>query len=137
MASLYALQGSGSSGKSDTIIKLLELVCTKYPKAKLREFHRGRDVNVIIENVRGKSIGIESQGDPNSRLEDSLGAFKAEKCDIVFCSCRTRGMTVDWINALSPPYKITFVQKAYARGRNAQDAINAQQASDLIELAGL
>jgi len=137
MTNLYALQGAGSSGKSDVIIRLLELLRSKYPKAIYRELHRGRDIKVVIENIKGKTIGIESQGDPNSRLLSSLEIFKAEKCNIIFCSCRTSGMTVDWVNTLSPPYKITFVQKLYASGSKGKFAANAQQAYDLIGLAGL
>lgn len=98
MLHLFALQGPGNCGKSDTLMRLFSALQTKYPSATIEELHSGtNDVTVMMRGVNGLVVGIESQGDPNSRLQQSLPAFAAAKCDIVFCACRTCGMTVGWV----------------------------------------
>ena len=135
MADVFALQGAASSGKSDTLIRLLEALEAKYPRAIKETLHHGKDVKVILRGVNGMVVGIESQGDPNSRLEESLEGFKKAKCDIIFCACRTRGMTVGWVNSLSPKYHIHFVAQTYTNSSRA--ASNAAMASSLMQMAGL
>ena len=80
-------------------------------------------------------MGIESQGDPSSRLRQSLSAFVAAKCDIIFCACRTSGMTVGWVNSLSPGYSIHFVTQT--RVANNHGASNAATAALLMQQAGI
>ena len=137
MAHVLALQGPSNSGKTETLIRLCHDLRAKYPDATFESLLKseGRDIKVILRGVRGKTIGIESRGDPNSRLEESLADFVARKCDIIFCACRTSGMTVDWVNALSPRHRVQFVPKARANRDPA--AANARTAASLMELAGL
>lgn len=136
MSGVYALQGPGNCGKSTTIISLYNDVRSKYPAATVRQVHDGTaDIAVIISGVDGMIIGIESQGDPGSRLKNTLDAFVAEKCDVIFCACRTRGMTVGWINALSPQYNIHFVRQNWVS--NDYDAVNRATAVMLMQRAGI
>ena len=136
MASIFALQGLGSSGKTSTLIELLNLITAKYPRATVQAFHGGtRDVKVIIFPVNGLKVGIESRGDPNSRLLQSLADFRNANCDIVFCACRTSGMTVQWINAMSPPDNVQFIQQM--RSQTRQHAANVAMAASLMQLAGI
>lgn len=110
MPRLFALQGPGNCGKSETLIQLFQIIQTKYPNATVQTLHTGtKDIAVIIRRINGLVVGIESQGDPQSRLENSLTDFAEAKCDIIFCGCRTRGMTVDWVYALSSSYNICFI----------------------------
>jgi hypothetical protein len=136
MPHLFALQGPGNCGKSDTLIRLFHALQTKYPSATIRALHSGtKDIAVIMRGVKGLAVGIESQGDPNSRLERSLHAFAAAKCDIIFCACRTSGMTVDWINALSAAYSIHFVAQTVVA--NNHGATNDATAALLMKRAGI
>lgn len=136
MPHLFALQGPGNCGKSDTLIRLFQALQSKYPSATIQALHSGtKDIAVIMHGVNGLVVGIESQGDPNSRLQQSLPAFAAAKCDIILCACRTTGMTVDWINALSAAYSIHFV--AQAQVTNNYGATNAATASLLMQQAGI
>ncbi len=136
MANIFALQGLSNAGKSSTLIELMNQIITKYPNGKLQELHSGtKDVQIIIEPVNGMRIGIESQGDPNSRLRKSLADFRSAKCDVVFCACRTRGDTVNWINAMSPPDKIQFI--AQVSSQSGQQAANTAKARLLMQMAGI
>jgi hypothetical protein len=136
MASIFALQGLGSSGKTSTLIELLNLITAKYPRAAVQAFHGGtRDVKVIVFPVNGLKVGIESRGDPNSRLLQSLADFRNANCDIVFCACRTSGMTVQWINAMSPPDIVQFIPQI--RSQTGQQAANLAMVAHLMQLAGI
>lgn len=136
MANIIALQGPSNSGKSSTLIQVFHMLQTKYPVATVQALHSGApDIKVILHGVNGKVVGIESQGDPNSRLQQSLSDFITCKCDLIFCACRTSGMTVGWVNALSPPHNLNFVKKG--RTASNQGGANYAAAAALIKLAGL
>lgn len=136
MPYLFALQGPGRCGKSDSLIRLFHALKTKYPSAPIQVLHNGtNDISVIMSGIKGLVVGIESQGDPNSRLQQSLPAFVAAKCDIIFCACRTSGMTVGWVNSLSSSYNVHIVPQT--RVVNNHGATNAATASLLMQQAGI
>ena len=136
MPDLFALQGPGHCGKSDTLIRLFQAIQVKYPSATTQELRTGtNDIAVIMSNVNGLVVGIESQGDPGSRLKKMLPIFSAAMCDIIFCACRTSGMTVGWVNALSVTYTIHFV--AQTRATNNYGTSNAATALSLMQRAGI
>lgn len=112
MPEIFALQGAGNCGKSTVLVNLYKEIMSKYPAATIQAIHPGTvDIAIIISGVKGLVVGIESQGDPRSRLQNTLANFVAANCDIIFCACRTRGMTVGWVNALSPQYNVRFVKQ--------------------------
>jgi alkyl hydroperoxide reductase subunit AhpC len=90
-----------------------------------------------MQNIKNLLIGIESQGDPNSRLGGSLNDFEKNGCDIIFCTARTRGMTVQWINSHSKKYKINFIQQTIVENNKQQTQRNQNVAQDIISKAGL
>lgn len=136
MRHLFALQGVGNCGKSDTLIYLFQALQTKYPTATIQTFnHRTKDIEIIMRGVNGLVVGIESHGDPNSRLQKSLRAFAEAKCDIIFCACHKRGMTVDWVNALSTAYSIHFIVQT--KVSDNYGATNTATTSLLMQQAGI
>ncbi len=137
MNNIYALQGRGNVGKSSTLKIVYDEIAHKYPSATIQNLTpKTADIKMIISNVNGHVIGIESQGDPNSRLERSLQDFEQAGCNIIFCATRSFGMTVNWVNSLSPRYAVHFIQQAYVTP-NSQQASNLQMALQLIAQAGL
>lgn len=136
MPDVFALQGPGNCGKSTTLLTIYNALISKYPAATIQAVHNGTaDIAVIVNGVNGRVVGIESQGDPGSRLQNTLAAFVAANCDIVFCACRSRGMTVGWVNALSPQYNIHFVQQNWVANNYA--TANAATAASLMQHAGI
>ncbi|MBH2008521.1 MAG: hypothetical protein I8H71_02355 [Xanthomonadaceae bacterium] len=136
MSNVYALQGKGSSGKTDTITQVFTELVRKYPHAAVQQLVSDtRDIKVIVTNIQGHTIGIESQGDPNSRLQQSLQDFVNAKCDIIFSAARTTGMTVNWVNSLSPPYAVHFISQSYVTANFNTN--NLMVAQSLIKQAGL
>lgn len=138
MADVFALQGPGNCGKSTTLIQLSQILQAKYPGAAVQAIYPNSstiDIAIIMRGVNGLTVGIESQGDPGTRLQRSLPTFAAARCDIIFCACRTSGMTVSWVNALSPPYRIHFVLQKRVTTNHA--ATNAATAASLMQQAGI
>jgi hypothetical protein len=132
---LFALQGRHDCGKTETLNNVIQLLTNKYPNANLNVMISGKDQKVIFKNINGLTIGIETQGDPNSRLEQSLSDFLNANCDIIFCACRTSGMTVNWISSLSKRYKIQYIKQTIVNNNYSKNNLN--KANLFIQLSGL
>jgi hypothetical protein len=136
MGNIFALQGKGNCGKTDVLVKVFKTLRAKYPSAQVRDFFpKSPDKKAILTGVLGKKIGIESQGDPNSRLKQSLIDFDRAGCDIIFCAARTSGMTVTWVHS-HPAYTPHLIpQRIVPAAQQAQN--NNTMAHTLIQTAGL
>ena len=103
---LHVLQGAGNTGKTTTLNILIEELKKKYlsvvPTVLIQG--PGDDQKVIFDNLNGHKVGIETRGDPKSRLPQSLKDFAQKKCDIIFCACRTKGTTVTAIQNFAKTY---------------------------------
>ena len=66
-------------------------------------------------------VGIETQGDPNSRLGESLELFKKAKCSIIICATRTRRGTVTAVENLQPEFKVVWHHKTSEPNANLRD----------------
>jgi hypothetical protein len=136
MGDIFALQGRANCGKSETINKVYTELCSKYPAAQVKDFFPGSpDKKVVMTGVSGKKIGIESRGDPNSRLQQSLIDFDKAGCDIIFCAARTSGMTVTWIRSHTKYTPHFIPQTIVPAARQSQS--NKAMAQSLIQQAGL
>lgn len=62
-------------------------------------FEDRRDLCVLFK-YRGIQVGLESQGDPDCRLVDSLKEFSKRDCDIIICACRTKGDDYDFMQSM-------------------------------------
>jgi hypothetical protein len=126
---VFALSGTANVGKSATIKKVYALLTDAFPTAPVQNIHRmGIDISVIIE-IKGILVGIESQGDPNSRLAESIRLFTKAKCTIIICATRTRGGTVMTIKRLQPEFKVIWHHKSpepHASLRGQRDDATAQ-----------
>jgi len=121
---LLALWGTANSGKSTTIRRVYELLKSRHKGAKIIYSKFRRDFTVILL-IKGRKVGIESQGDPNSRLGGSLQLFVKEKCNVIICATRTRGQTVDAVNTLKKQYEIVWFQQVKSLPPKHQAANNA------------
>lgn len=107
MKKVIALWGSGDSGKTSTL-KIVHSELLKLSDSFLEEFREtGDDIRDVLM-INGIKIGIESQGDPGSRLEESLKIFKENGCELIICATRSRGSTVVLVDNLKPLYHISW-----------------------------
>ncbi len=134
--SIIANWGHARQGKSDTVRRVLQLLLDAYPNAITipATIDFSGDVKVIIQ-IDGIKIGIESQGDPNSRLFESLVEFSKINCDLILCSTRTSGATVNAVSALhrTDNYEIIWATNYRSDTKN-QKSLNELSANQIFEL---
>lgn len=86
---IIANRGSKGQGKTSSIKAVFRHLSSQYP---YKIFANKGDIKAIVD-VEGVRVGIESQGDPNSRMMQSMDDFVTEECQIIVTACRTRGDT--------------------------------------------
>lgn len=107
---VIALWGIANIGKTDTIQKVYNFLCLKFA-IKKKEYQKfDKDIRVVF-TINGIKIGIESQGDPDSRLEESLKLFVKVGCTIIICATRTRGHTVNLVKSLGKRYEVIWYKQ--------------------------
>ena len=110
--------GSSEQGKSSSLKQVFARL-SKYPH--LIMINNG-DIKAIV-NIDGVKVGVESQGDPNSRMFASLDDFVNEGCDIIVCASRCWGATVDKVSSLKQyGYEILWTQN----DRTENSSLHAQ-----------
>lgn len=132
---VIALSGFEKTGKTSTIKKFYELLKLKYPEIKEIHSHiGGGDIQKILE-LNGVKIGIESQGDPDSRIFESLKMFsEKEKCDIIVCAIRTKGGTLNAVNKLvTLGYEIMRFSNLFSDEKD-KDVMNTESAKILLHI---
>ncbi|MBN2589865.1 MAG: hypothetical protein JXA96_08375 [Sedimentisphaerales bacterium] len=117
MKKVIALWGCSNVGKSSTIKQVCELLLAKYPKTKKEHGIFRVDIRVVLI-INGVKVGIESQGDPGSRLSESLSLFAKMGCKVIVCATRTKGQTVDAVNKLKPNYEVIWREQIATKSAN-------------------
>lgn len=131
MKTIIALRGAGNRGKSTTLGLLIGKIKAAYPAAAIDEKLFKIDVTIIL-TINGIKVGIETQGDPNSRLGASLKRFVESKCKVIICASRSYGGTVDLVQAAaSAGYDLKWVDKDKVDPREHGQA-NAAAAAELF-----
>ena len=68
----------------------------RYPNSA-EELLIGEDIKGVVE-IKGVKVGVESQGDPSSRMCKSIDDFVNKyDCLIIVAACRTKGNTYDCV----------------------------------------
>ena len=57
-----------------------------------------------IVYLDGHKIGIESQGDPDSKQKEWIDELIKEECEIIICASRTKGSTVEVVESRAKDY---------------------------------
>jgi len=147
MTQVYVISGPRNVGKSTTIRIIYNMLLEKYKGVEFfLDSGEGKEISVIIEDVNGKKIGLESRGDPvdeeqaknnKNSYRNNLKKFKKKKCDIIFCTSRKRGETVDWLNKTFKNPNPIFESKSRSKNAGNRKKENKIFASNLINKAGL
>ena len=140
---VIANKGNASTGKSETIKQVAKLILAAYPAAKLipATIDFSKDIKLIC-NIGDTKIGIESQGDPNSRLPKSLKDFVDADCALIICATRTSGETVKAVSELNTlhGYDVIWMTnyRSWQKGNKDLNDLSAEHVFELIQriLAG-
>ena len=134
--SAIAIYGPSTQGKSATIREVFNQLISAFPNHTIHHSYDDGDITYIIE-INGVKIGIESLGDPNGRLPESLQDFVDQKCDIIVCACRTRGKTVADVESLYDNHHYEIIWSTNHRSGSKvehQDQLNQMSANGIVEL---
>lgn len=130
---VIALRGVANQGKSSSIKQAFSLLKQKLSIDSISHEITGADIRAVL-TIGNVKIGIESQGDPNSRLTESLKLFTSLGCQIIICATRTRGATVKAVQDLNTRYTITFINKIGEKDFSKQCAVNLATATQIVTL---
>jgi hypothetical protein len=112
---------------------LIEMIRAAYPAATFEEKRFKVDVTIVV-TIDGTKVGIETQGDPNSRLAKSLERFVQLNCKVIVCACRSYGETVNIVRAGEQSgYQIKWFEKAKIESAHQHADTNAAVARELLE----
>jgi hypothetical protein len=92
---VIANKGRSYHGKTQALKKVIEDLLSNGAKEVKRKTYSIDEDETAILDYKGIRIGIETQGDPKSRLFPSLKDFVQENCEIIVCACRTSGNTYE------------------------------------------
>lgn len=144
MVKMFVLQGVHDSGKTSTLRILDELLRKKYPdmsgEPKYSTRGKNKDFQVIYTlkvNGNKRLIGIKTDGDNGEAVYKDVGWLVDNQCNIIFCSCRSYGSTVESVKRLSEEADITFVKKTLEADEAKRRKANVADAQKLLTLAGL
>jgi hypothetical protein len=145
MKRIIALWHSKNKGKTKTLIELGNLLLSENTSEfvycselinKNEKLPKGKDFTLIIK-LSDKTIGIESQGDPNCYLEDRLQKIIDNyNIDYLFCATRTKGETVADVYKVSNSndYEILWTSTYHNDNENDTDFFNELKGKHLLEL---
>lgn len=92
-----------------------------------------KDISLIVK-INGVKIGIESQGDPGSRIFESLKLFQERNCRIIVCATRSRGKTTQAVSNLAKKYRITWIEKDVESESKKQNVRNKETADFIMSI---
>lgn len=142
---IIAIYGRQNEGKSETIKNVCRLLIANFPNAIPNPLSINYHGDILVTIQLGAiKIGIESQGDPNSRMlyEDTirkLADFNLDPtlggCDIILCATRTEGKTVNKVDAIATQYNYHTLWKSSYYTPNLNTAVlNRMAAEEVIEI---
>lgn len=131
---IITLMGLAQRGKTETITLAFQHLLDKYPQHAIiiDDGKISGDVKAILF-INGAKVGIESQGDPNSRQMRSIDEFVNMGCDIILSASRTRGMTTRSIKKYEQSYNILWFQKEKAKEQTNYFSTNMDLALQLAQ----
>lgn len=130
---VIANKGKAECGKSSSIKEVFNKLITIYPYNILI---KDGDIKATI-TIGNVLVGIESQGDPNSRMMQSMNDFVSMGCQIIVAACRTSGETCNKIielNQVSGYDIIWATNDKTAISQQHQDILNKKYAERVIDL---
>jgi len=142
---IIAIYGRANEGKSETIKKVCQMLINCYPNAIPSVGNIKYDADILLTIQLGDiKIGIESQGDPNSRMisEDTIKKLADNKidnilgnCDIIICATRTEGKTVQKVDDIANDYSFNtlWISSFWSPTLN-HEVLNCKAAKNIIEI---
>lgn len=134
---IIALYNRGTTGKSTTIKKVYEKLKSGFPEISMYTYYNNNldqgDISIMLF-IKNILIGIESQGDPGSRVLRSIPTFVENNCDIILCATRTRGETVKVVQLYEKEFEIKWIKKEISSTESGCNSSNEDQANIIYNI---
>jgi hypothetical protein len=143
--SIIVIEGKSNKGKTSATRAFREQLEITYPKLNTlvgkftkeeKDKKRFKKDFVEIVEINGVKIGIASEGDYPEVIEKALKLFVKEKCDIIICTCRSRGKPRDrtWDHREYEHYTLgNLWGKELSVSEDALNRLNAEMIISLIK----
>lgn len=135
-----AVWHSGGKGKTESVRQFAFELLRVYPEfnpiiPNPTTVPATNDFRLIVE-INGKIVGVESQGDPKTRLEERLEELAViQNCDLIICTCRTRGETVDAVSNLrNHGYEVIWTSTYELNGAVQQTIVNFAKGRHILNI---
>lgn len=137
MELIIALYGVSGCGKSSTLRATWESLRDQGLIDNEEVLANNFDFQVIV-TVNGSRVGIVSQGDPGTGLENRLRQMARVGCRVVFCSCRTRGTTIHEVERVADEKDSRIIWTSpyqdFVDDQTIKDNLNALKGRHLTEV---
>lgn len=131
MAILIVVSGFGNSGKTTSIKDFAQANLTSLPSPTGVEISYA---GPLIKNPNQYTIGIRTAGDTEALILAAIQFFTKNKCDLMVCATKSRGLTVAAINAYiaaNPSLTVHRIQTQSFTNAAQQAADNARVANEI------
>jgi len=139
MKTILAIWHAANQGKTETLREFAKLLLITYPNyipvfPIPASVPTTGDFRLVVE-INGTILGVESKGDPKTNLKNRLIDLADNfHCDIILCSSRTKGETVDAVDNLHYNRGFqTIWTSTYQMATNHQ-LVNQLKAAHLLNL---
>lgn len=140
MNTILAIWNAGGKGKSTTILELAKLLLAQLPKNYVPLFS-SKDINnlsvnfTLVIEINGKTIALESQGDPGTKLEERLNKIaNTYNPKLILCTCRTRGETVQAIHSIAKNHSYDKIWTSTYDVTHSHKLANTLKGKHLLDL---
>jgi|SRR5690554_1506992 len=141
MNTLLSIQNSSNKGKTETLREFSKLLLQLYSEnitilSSNKTVPVSNDFTIVVQ-IQDQIVGIISQGDPNTHLQEKLTSlYNNYKCNVIVCSSRTRGETVKAINNFSRLNNFKLIKSStyQINLKSEHSIVNELKAKHLLEL---
>lgn len=132
---VIANMGVADFGKTASLKEVYNVVKLKFPQITPNSPMIDNGDLKAIFTINNIKIGIETQGDPNSRIFSSIDDFVNQNCDIIICACRTSGETRKKVlSTQDNGYRIIWASNYCCKDKNAFKTLNYLYAENIVEI---
>jgi hypothetical protein len=131
---IIAIYGKSNSGKTSTIKEISRLLCQKYHYNPETVAAKGDDIYQVLKKD-SFIIGIISQGDVGSWVEEYLAELIKRKCVLIICATRTRGKTCDAVKKYNGKRKIAWEKIEYS-SKTPLSSIKKNTVGKILKIIG-
>lgn len=137
MIEIILVSNSAKKGKSSTLVELANVFLSKYLDVEILYSYKHKtsiDFTLIIK-AKGSIVAFESQGRPNTQLENRLEIIiQTYNPKVLFCTSRTKGETLQAVNRIATKFSYNCIKTTTYQVNSNFEIANKTKAKHLFYL---